>query len=156
MPPGRRQVVASADLRYAGQHHEVSISFATEDLGHPARIEAAFHRRHEELYGFASPGKPLQIINLHATVLGRREPLTLALPGAGGGSAPRRGRRRIFLRSSRSLEEVEVIDGARMQPGQAAAGPVVVDTPTTTIVVPESFDLAFDASGSFVLQRRGS
>jgi N-methylhydantoinase A len=156
VPPGRRQVVASADLRYAGQHHEVSISFAPDDLGHRDRIEAAFHRRHEELYGFASPGKPLQIINLHATVLGRREPLTLALPGEGGGSAPRRGRRRIFLRSSRSIEEVEVIDGARMQPGQAAAGPVVVDTPTTTIVVPETFDLAFDASGSFVLQRRGS
>jgi N-methylhydantoinase A len=154
VPEERRSVVASADLRYAGQHHEVSISFPPEDLGHLDRIEQAFHRRHEELYGFASPGKQMEIVNLHATVLGRRRPFALEPPGGNGGAAPRRGRRRIYLRSTRSLEEVEVLDGDLMAPGHSASGPVVVDTRTTTIVVPESFDVAFDASGSFVLARR--
>jgi N-methylhydantoinase A len=154
VPEDRRSVVASADLRYAGQHHEVSISFPPDDLDHLERIEEAFHRRHEELYGFSSRGKPMQIVNLHATVLGRRQPFALELPGAKGATPPRRGSRRIYLRSTRSLEEVEVLDGDLMTPGQSCAGPIVVDTRTTTIVVPESFDVAFDPSGSFVLTRK--
>jgi len=156
VPPERRSVIASADLRYAGQHHEVSISFPPGDLDRIERIEAAFHRRHEELYGFASPGKPLQVVNLHVTVLGARPQFGLAPPAAGSGAAPRRGTRRMYLRSTRALEEVEVIDGDRMKPGQSARGPVLVDTRTTTIVVPETFDVAFDPSGSFVLQRRAA
>ena len=42
-----------------------------------------------------------------------------------------------------------------MLAGQSAAGPLVVDTRTTTIVVPETYDIALDRSGSFVMQRRG-
>ncbi len=154
VPEERRSVVASADLRYAGQHHEVTIVFPPDDFEWPERIEEAFHRRHEELYGFASPGKAMEIVNLHATAVGRRQPFTLEPPGAGAGEAPRRGRRRIYLRSTRSLEEVEVLDGDLMTAGQAAEGPVVIDTRTTTIVVPETFAVAFDPSGSFVLTRK--
>jgi len=153
--PGRRSAVASADLRYAGQHHEVSVSFPLTDLDDRARIEEAFHRRHEELYGFASPGKPMEVIALHATVLGRREPLALAAAGETGGDAPRRGRRRMYLRETGALEEVEVLDGDRMSAGQGIAGPALVDTATTTIVVPADFDLVLDGSGSFVMTRSG-
>jgi N-methylhydantoinase A len=154
VPPERRSVVASADLRYAGQHHEVTVPFPPEDLERSELIEAAFHRRHEELYGFASPGKPMEVINLHVTVLGSRPSISLAPGGGDAGPAPRRGTRRVYLRSARALEEVEVIDGDRMATGQEIAGPVVVDTRTTTIVVPESFDVAFDGSGSFVMRRK--
>ena len=39
----RRSVVAWADLRYLGQHHEVTITFRPDDLARLERIEAAFH-----------------------------------------------------------------------------------------------------------------
>jgi N-methylhydantoinase A len=158
VPPARRDVVAAADIRYAGQHHEVTVPFPLDDLAEPSRIEAAFHRRHEELYGFASPGKPMHVIALHATVLGRRDALELATPAsaAAEGPAPRRPSRRMYLRSTGTLEEVEVLDGDRLAAGQGIAGPALVDMATTTIVVPETFDVLFDASGSFVLERRSS
>jgi N-methylhydantoinase A len=153
--PGQRSVVASADLRYLGQHHEVTISFAPDELDQLERIEAAFHRRHEELYGFSSPGRRMQIVQLGVTALGRRASVELEFPGGGAGQPPRTGTREIYLRSTRAMEEVEVIDGDRMLAGQSAAGPLVVDTRTTTIVVPETYDIALDRSGSFVMQRRG-
>ena len=152
--PERRSVVAAADIRYVGQHHEVTVAFPLDDLAEPRRIEEAFHRRHEELYGFASPGKPMHVIALHATVLGRRDAVTLAAPAAVAGEAPRRPGRMMYLRSTGALEEVEVLDGDRMGTGQGIAGPALVDTATTTIVVPETFDVVLDASGSFVLTRR--
>ncbi len=154
VPAERRSVVAAADIRYAGQHHEVTVPFPLDDLAEPQRIEDAFTRRHEELYGFASPGKPMSVIALHATVLGRRDALGLGTPSAAAGEAPTRPSRRMYLPSTRALEEVPVIDGDRLGAGQGAAGPALVDMATTTIVVPESFDVAFDASGSFVLTRK--
>lgn len=153
VPPERRSVVAAADIRYVGQHHEVTVAFPLDDLAEPRRIEESFQRRHEELYGFASPGKPMHVIALHATVLGRRDALELATPAAAAGEAPRRPRRRMYLRSTGALEEVEVLDGDRLGAGQGIAGPALVDTATTTIVVPEAFDVVLDASGSFVLTR---
>ena len=155
MPEERRSVVASADLRYAGQHHEVSISFPPGDLDHLERIEQAFHRRHEELYGFSSPGKQMEIVNLHATVLGRRQPFALEPPGGDGTeAAPRRGRRRIvsaldaLARRGRGARRRP--DGARPGRVRPGRGRHAHDHHRR----PESFDVAFDASGSFVLTRR--
>jgi N-methylhydantoinase A len=98
------------------------------------------------------------VIALHATVLGRRDMLELATSDlrAAGSDAPRRPRRKMYLRSTGALEEVEVLDGDRMAAGHGIAGPALVDMATTTIVVPETFDVVLDASGSFVLGRRGA
>jgi N-methylhydantoinase A len=157
--PARRSAVAAADLRYLGQHHEVTISFPLEDLADDrlTHIEHAFHRRHEELYGFASPGRPLEIVNLHATVVGRRPRLRLDYSGsdAAGASLPRKGRRSAYLPPARAMVELEVFDGDRMQPGQRIPGPAIVEEATTTVVVPDLFDLVLDRSGSFVIHARG-
>ena len=157
--PAQRSAVAAADLRYLGQHHEVTISFPLEDLADDrlTHIEHAFHRRHEELYGFASPGRPLEIVNLHATVVGRRPRLRLDYSGsdAAGASLPRKGRRSAYLPPARAMVELEVFDGDRMQPGQRIPGPAIVEEATTTVVVPDLFDLVLDRSGSFVIHARG-
>jgi N-methylhydantoinase A len=158
VPPSRRSAVAAADIRYLGQHHEVTISFPVEDLAQDGlvRIEQAFHRRHEELYGFASPGRPLEIVNLHATVVGARPRLRLdvAGPATARGPLPRKGRRPAYVPSTGALQDVEVFDGDRLLPGQRIAGPAIVEEATTTVVVPDLFDLVLDRSGSFVVHRR--
>jgi N-methylhydantoinase A len=154
----RRAAVAAADIRYLGQHHEVTVPFPLDDLDAEdglERIEAAFHRRHADLYGFNSPGRPLEVVSLHATALGRRPPVSLNAATGEGGPPPRRGHRAAYLPSSGALEELEVYDGDRMSPGQHVRGPVIVDEATTTIFCPEEFDLTLDRSGSFVMQRRG-
>jgi N-methylhydantoinase A len=155
--PAERSAQATADVRYRGQHHEVSVSFAPEDLARDdglARIEDAFHARHEQLYGFSSRGRPMEVIALRATVRGRRPPLRLALPPARDGDAPRRGRRPAWVPSRRALAEVDVYDADGMRPGHRASGPAIVEGANTTVIVPEPFDLVVDGAGSFVLQRR--
>lgn len=158
VPPQRRSAMAAADIRYVGQHHEVTVPFLPEDLNDIAglgRIEASFHRRHEQLYGFASPGRAMEVITLHATSLGRRPELApaarSAAAGAGGGSA-RKGERPAWVASAHALVPVEVFDGALLSVGERIEGPAIVEEMTTTIVVPERFDLTLDPSGSYVLE----
>jgi N-methylhydantoinase A len=153
--PPDRAAVAAADLRYLGQHHEVTVPFAVEDLSDEGlgRIEQAFHTRHEELYGFASPGRPMEVVNLHATVIGRRPRHELTAPAPGAGAAEK-GVRNAYVPSTGRMESVPVYDGERLTTGQRLAGPVIVEESTTTVVVPEGFDLELDSSGSFVLEAR--
>jgi N-methylhydantoinase A len=155
--PPARSWTASADLRYRGQHHEVTVAFPPEDLTPERleRIEEAFHRRHEQLYGFSSRGRPMEVVTLRATVRGRRPPLDLTVADAGEEKPRRRGRRRAYLPSTRSMEELEVFDGDGLRPGHRLTGPAIVEGATTSIFVPEPFDVLVDATGSIVMHRKG-
>lgn len=156
VPPEHRHAFAAGDLRYLGQHHEVTVPFPVEALSDEglAGIEQAFHARHEELYGFASPGRPMEIVNLHATVVGRRPPSELtAVAAAAPGGPVEKGVRDAWLPSTGRLEPVAIYDGDAMQAGFRLSGPAIVEESTTTVVVPEAFDLELDTSGNFVLER---
>jgi N-methylhydantoinase A len=155
-----RSAVAGADLRYRGQHHEVTISFAPEALSADglAGIEDGFHRRHEELYGFASRGRPMEIVSLRATTLGRRPQLALAMGDASGAATPppRRAARPVYVPSAGALQTVEVYDGDRLAPGHRLAGPAIIEGATTSVLVPETFDVLVDRAGTLVMHRHGA
>jgi N-methylhydantoinase A len=154
-----RSVRAAADMRYVGQHHEVTVEVALTDLDGEAgarRIESAFHARHESLYGFSSPGREMEVIGLRATVLGRREAPDLELASASQKGSSQKGLRRAWLPGGCSFAEVEVHDGGRLATGATLAGPILVERTTTTVLVPEGFDLSVDKLGSFVLRKARS
>lgn len=162
--PADRTAVAAADLRYRGQHHEVTVSFDAATLtqeGLP-EIEERFHIRHEELYGFSSRGRPMEILSLRATTLGRRSSLVVgSAAGAAAGAAdpgppPRRASRPAYVHSARALETVEVFDGDRLAPGHRMAGPAIVEGVTTSMFIPETFDALVDRSGNVVMHRKGT
>ncbi len=155
--PAQRSWTGSADLRYRGQHHEVTVSFPPEDLAADRleRVEEAFHRRHEELYGFHSRGRPMEIVSLRATVVGHRPRLELELPRASGDAPQRRGSRAAYLPTVRSMEQVEVFHGDTLRPGHRIAGPAIVEGTTTSVFVPETFDVLVDGTGSMVMHRKG-
>jgi N-methylhydantoinase A len=157
--PGLRRVRVAADMRYVGQHHEVTVEFPLAELDAAdgaERIERAFHGRHEDLYGFSSPGRAMEVIGLHATVLGGRAapPLEAAANEVGGSTV--KGTRRAWLPISRSFAELEVHDGDRLAPGVDVPGPALVERATTTVLVPEEFNLTVDTLGSLVLTNQSA
>jgi N-methylhydantoinase A len=156
-PEGDRSLVAGAEMRYRGQHHEVSVPFDPADLA-PGRVDviaADFHRLHERLYGFSSPDRPVEAIALRASVRGRRPELRLSRPSATSAEPPRRGSRRAWLPERGESAEVPVLDADAMLPGHRFEGPALIEGINATVIVPERFDLLVDNSGSFVLYTKG-
>ncbi|MBS1894180.1 MAG: hydantoinase/oxoprolinase family protein [Actinobacteria bacterium] len=152
--PAMRRVRVAADMRYVGQHHEVTVEFPLAELDADdgaERIERAFHARHEDLYGFSSPGRAMEVIGLHATVLGSRAAPTLEASANVAGGSTVKGTRRAWLPISRGFAELEVHDGDRLAPGVDVPGPALVERATTTVLVPEEFNLTVDTLGSLVL-----
>jgi N-methylhydantoinase A len=67
-----RTILLSADMRYMNQGFELSVPWQGEviDEATLAATFAAFHERHTELYTFAQPDVPVEIVTLRASAAG--------------------------------------------------------------------------------------
>lgn len=151
--PDRSELAYAADLRYVGQFNEVEVpafgdGAGVTDLG---RMVDAFHDEHDNLYGYSMRGAPVELINLRVTARGRVEKPRFERSAAAGSdaSAAHRARREAWFDGQ--FREVPVYDGLRLRNGNLVTGPAIVDQPTTTIVVPPSFDLTCDEFGNYLM-----
>jgi N-methylhydantoinase A len=97
-----------------------------------AEIVARFHKRHEELYTYAAPDQEVVLVNARLAVVGELPALPEEPPLAPRPPAPPRSQRRVYLDGWR---QVSVYDLDRVAPGQALAGPAIVEAATTTALL---------------------
>ena len=132
----------SIDLRYSRQVHEVTtpVRSATPlDEAGFNQLVADFESQYEKKYGkgsaFREAGIEMTMFRLTARGLIERpalEPLPLASSDC---SHAKIGRRRIFVEAKKGMSEADIYDFGKLVPGNAVAGPAVIHTPITTIVL---------------------
>ena len=159
VPEARIELEFSADLRYVGQFNEVEVP-AVDGAGDTeprlAEMVAAFHGRHDTLYGYSMPGAPVELINLRVSARGLTDKPEFAR-GDHGGTDPspaRKGSRRAYFDGE--FTEVPVYDGLRVVNGNVVAGPAIVEQPTTTIVIPADSELECDAYNNYLIHPKGT
>ena len=155
---GDRRFSYALDLRYAGQYHEVrveGISRAAIRDADAATIAGLFHERHDRLYGYAlaEEGTGIELINIRVRAIGLTpRPADPVEPEQGPDpGAALKGERPVWFAACGAHVATPVYDGGRLRHGNRLAGPAIVETATTTLVVPEDFDLFVDAGGTAVL-----
>ena len=136
-----------ADMRYGEQVFEIAVPLDGLDWDAPdlaAAIEAAFHQAHETLYTYALRDQDVVLVNARLSVVGRLP----ATPGvsAGGAAAPAapKGLRRIFAGGWRT---VPVYDFTALAADQIVAGPAIVESDTTTVLLRAGDSARYDARG---------
>lgn len=139
MPAAQIVVNRTADLRYVGQGHEVSVPIPAGDLG-PAReatILAAFEDAYRRLYQRTAPGNPVEAVNWRLLASGPRPELPLAemRPGSTERGEPVKGSRPIYLPEERGFVAVLVYDRYRLLPGMEIQGPAVVEERESTFIL---------------------
>jgi N-methylhydantoinase A len=126
----------AVDMRYGEQVFEITVPLDgvdwTRDDPLPQIVER-FHRRHEMLYTYAMPEQESVLVNARVTVTGildelPREPL---LPDAT--PAPPLRSRAIYLDGG--LVDAPVFDFDALAPGQHIAGPAVIESAMTTVLL---------------------
>ena len=124
-----------AALRYAGQGYQVEAEIAPAALASGDRdaIRAAFEAAYRRLYGRIEAGLPVEVVGWRVIVSGPTPHLALAgaQPGAG---AARKGMRRAWFDTG--FVEAAVFDRAALRPGDALAGPALVEERESTLVLP--------------------
>jgi N-methylhydantoinase A len=145
----------TADMRYIGQGHEVSVVLpdgvlVAADL---ARISAAFETAYKTLYGRKGPDVPLQVVNWRVVASGPRSEMNLKLPRHGRGSKDARKRsRQAYFPEHGGYIETAIYDRYALQPGMSFAGPAIVEERESTLVVGVSARAQIDEQLNVVVE----
>ncbi len=149
--PGERAFVRELDLRYAGQSTELAVT-ATASL---AAATEAFHARHERRYGFAAREDPVEIVTVRVNGVGttpkpRLIAAALTEPRA---TAPAALRETRAVFDGTAFVATPVFARAALAPGDAFAGPAVVEQYDATTYVAPGWHARVDGFGNLVLER---
>ena len=145
---GPLSIERSAEMRYGEQIFEIDVSLDGLDWNAADlvdRIEQRFHRKHEELYTYASPGQEVVFVNARVAAVGAVAPNDQnTRPAASASACAPRGTRQAFLGGWR---EVPVYALDALQPGHSLTGPAIIEAETTTVLVDTGDSVTVNALG---------
>jgi N-methylhydantoinase A len=144
----------TVEMRYVGQFHEIEVPLASGILSQQelnATVEA-FHARHEELYTFRMPWKPVEYLTFRLKATVHRAAVTLQSSVGAGDPSKAIKRRRICTFAGKPVE-TPVYQGEMLGGGDTFAGPAIIEERTTTVVIPQGYRCSVDEFRNYVLTR---
>jgi N-methylhydantoinase A len=133
-----------AEMRYAGQGHNVSVSLPWQKIGKataPALIKE-FEKRYRQLYGHLVPNAAPQVITWRLTGRSTVKSHKFTWGDARISDKPlMRGKRDIYLPARGRYGSVPVYERYSLKPGTRLPGPRVLEARESTLVVPVSADV---------------
>ena len=145
------------DIRYVGQHHEVTVPIPANcviDAGHVEAIAKTFHTAHERLYSYCTPETPVEIVNLRVTAVGHVKKTGLEkLKGSGQSvEAAFKNTRKLYFQEYQGWKDVPVYDRNKLFIGHVIEGPAVIEERITTIIVHPKWNARIDEFGNVVME----
>jgi len=152
--PARRRFERSVDARYPRQSHELVIPVPGRavDAAALAEIAAAFHDRHLHTYGHDNRSEPVQIVSVRVTAIGAIAPLMIRDIVARSGTNAIKAKRQVWFRET-GVIDAAIYDRKRMPAGLEVAGPVVIESLESTILVPPGWQAKMNQDGFVLLTR---
>ncbi|MCA0305250.1 MAG: hypothetical protein LCH95_22850 [Proteobacteria bacterium] len=145
----------TADMRYRGQGHEITVSLP------PGPFDAASRERLVKLYeeGYATtfgrtiPGLAVEIMNWTLRLAAEQAPLPRVAPQPADKPATPRGQRALYDPVDQDMKTVPVYHRADLETGSLVPGPAIVAEDETTTVVPRTFAARITPIGAILLER---
>ena len=133
--PSRRVIERQLDVRYIGQSYEITLPFS-------GSYRHEFDRRHAKLYGYSSPSRPTEIVNLRVKASGLTDKPTLPFsplkPFRPEPSVIRPG----WLAGIKL--PISFYRWDDLSPGAKALGPAVITGREATVVISPKFGFQVD------------
>ncbi|MGH7888122.1 MAG: hydantoinase/oxoprolinase family protein, partial [Candidatus Binatia bacterium] len=137
------QITRSLDMRYRQQVHELNIPFAPGTAELTEEDLAAIYQRFDEFYeliygpgaGYREAGKEIMAFRVVAVGALSKPKLRKYPLQKNHAAAACKSERQVYFEEYRDSVSTRVYDYGRLQPGSEIAGPAVIETPITTIVI---------------------
>ena len=157
--PGDVRLTRIAEMRYAGQGHEVECgvvlgALSTESL--PA-ITASFENAYRALYHRLPQGVPVEALNWRLTVSGPEPKIGLTAGSEPGRASlrpgnPVKGTRQVYFAEAGGFVETPVYDRYALGAGAEFRGPAIVEERESTAVVGQGARFSVDAGLALVVE----
>ncbi len=161
---GRQGITASslrlrrwADMRYARQLHDVRVPVASGVINDASAdgVRQAFTERYAALYGKSALLENFapRVLRVGVEAVGIIEKPVLPAAELGGPdpSAAEEAPRSVHWPEAGKRLSTRVYDGLRLKPGNAIAGPALIELPGTTIALPPGDRAVIDCFGNCVI-----
>lgn len=150
-----QEAVLSADLRYAGQSHDINVAVGDNDFGEEGRgaLVERFIAQHKQLFGFTIENRDVELVNVRITAFGNRPALPWPERSLATGPAEPVGTRMVTHRSTESATAWPIYRFESLGVGSSIRGPAVVEYPGSTLVVPPGWDARYDNLMNAVLSK---
>jgi N-methylhydantoinase A len=142
-------VERTLDLRYRRQGFELNVGF---DAGNPGESISAFHRLHEQRYGFADAARPVEIVNVRVRLRAAGEAY-LPEPRAvrpGDGSAACFAEREVYFEGGR--RPTRFFGREKLAPGDRVEGPAMITEYTAATLIAPGCTARVDGFGNLVIE----
>ncbi len=146
----------TADMRYAGQSHEIETELEPGPLreGSGAALAEAFHAAHGRIFNHADPEAAVEMINLRVRAIGQLPRRLERGPEIENlGEATPVGARAIDIDGTR--QNAPLFQREQLGRGQRLAGPAVVEQSDTTSVIPPGWSAEVDRFGNLIITQDG-
>ncbi len=151
VPSTRMKVSVVADMRYAGQGHEITVQLPAGKLSAatiPA-ITRAFQTEYRLRYGRDMTGIPIEAVTWRVLVSGPRTSLHPKQSVVGKHHHPLKGKRKVFW--GKQYIETPVYDRYLLTPGQRIQGPCIIEEFESTTVVGSHGTVTADQYNNLVI-----
>jgi N-methylhydantoinase A len=153
IPEARRGFPTGLDLRYQGQNHEVPVMLPPS-VGSLEEVLGLFAEAHRQAYGYAIPGRTVELVNCRVTAVGQVPRGHPSPPPQGGTLADAiMGERKVFFGGQDRWCTVPVVDRDLLAVGLIVEGPAIIEEMSATLVVPPGQSATVDRDGDLVLRR---
>ncbi|MFM1855007.1 MAG: hypothetical protein RLZ83_316 [Pseudomonadota bacterium] len=141
-----------AELRYAGQGHELRIRLPGPDAGaiDAAALQAlaeAFETAYEKVYGLRIPGSPVEVVTWSVTVTTAPPPVAPAVLPEASHTRPAPAQRLAWEPARGEQQPFGLHWRFDLAPGERVQGPALVAEHETTVVVPAGWQARLDSHG---------
>jgi N-methylhydantoinase A len=145
----------SANMRYRGQGHELTVTIPAGALGgdSAADLERRFIADYEQQFGRRIPGLDVEVLSwsLRLATAGARIELCPAAPA--DLAAKPADHVAVIDPATGGLERIALYNRSELMPGSTIAGPALIVEDETTTMVTKSFIARIDALGGVVMTR---
>ena len=150
-------VQRSADMRYVGQEHAVTVELAAELFQAEDRegIKRRFDAVHETRYGYSAPGERAEIVSLRSAIAGLMRKPAFEPIAAGAADPPAsavRGSRAVFFAEAGRRVDTPIYERAALLADNRIAGPALIEEYASTTVVHPGDVVTVDAFGDLVIE----
>lgn len=144
VPDAEMEFTRRADLRHAGQGHEIVLDLPfgrLADVEFDRDVARRFYAAHTAVYGHAHEHLSLEIVAVRVTASGPDPELSFRRsPRVDANTAPTpSGNRGAYFPNTRGFVATNVHQRSQLKAGMTIAGPAIIEEPdSTTIVAPDA------------------
>jgi N-methylhydantoinase A len=146
IPDAEMRFIRTADMRYVGQLHDITVPVPSGPLTveRRAEMEQAFHDTYHALYGRFATADPVEALNWRLLATGPDPHLTIHHAAVRRDGEALKGQRPVYFHGQ-GYADAPVYDRYRLAPGFTVAGPAIVEERESTVIVHPGDALRIDA-----------